>query len=218
MKRTFEIKWKDELGRDWLNKDNVLAFIKDHTEGNEFTITDVTEEESDLDSFLEDESSLGGLLEEFHPTRESYKPLSTEDLFNGKSLMIKDNVTFDEAPVIKICSEIMKRAVKMKANKLVIEPMSDRVSVMIKTEDDDIMSEMVSFQKELQGSVVARFKIMAMMNIVIRDRPQEGKIKISINFEDYAFYAKTEITEFGEKIKMKIKQEDCDYSIFTEDE
>ena len=89
-----------------------------------------------------------------------------------------NNISID-APVVKLCDSILKDAVIRKASDIHIEPFTNEVLVRYRI--DGKLTVIDHLTPILFQSIVARFKIMAEMNIAERRIPQDGKI--SLTFE-----------------------------------
>ena len=108
----------------------------------------------------------------------------------------------DEAPVIKLVQIIITEAVKARASDIHIEPMIDRVRVRYRI--DGNCYEMDSPPKHLQGSVIARIKIMASLDMAEKRRPQDGKIPLKCLGRNLDLRVSTLPASHGESVVMRI--------------
>ena len=88
----------------------------------------------------------------------------------------------ESAPIIKLCSRIIIEAVKGRASDIHIEPMTDRVRLRYRI--DGVCIERDNLPKRMQNAVLARFKLMAGINIAEKRIPQDGRIKMPIPKDD----------------------------------
>jgi type IV pilus assembly protein PilB len=88
----------------------------------------------------------------------------------------------ESAPIIKLCSRMIIEAVNMRASDIHIEPMADRVRLRYRI--DGVCVERDNLPKRMQNAVLARFKLMASMNISEKRIPQDGRIKMPIPAAD----------------------------------
>ncbi len=88
----------------------------------------------------------------------------------------------DSAPIIKLVNRIIIEAVKGRASDIHIEPMADRVRLRYRI--DGVCIERDNLPKRMQNAVLARFKLMAGINIAEKRIPQDGRIKMPIEQED----------------------------------
>jgi type IV pilus assembly protein PilB len=70
----------------------------------------------------------------------------------------------------------------MRASDIHIEPMADRVRLRYRV--DGVCVERDNLPKRMQNAVLARFKLMASMNIAEKRIPQDGRIKMPIRAPD----------------------------------
>ena len=113
----------------------------------------------------------------------------------------EENVSID-APVIVLCDAILKDAVSREASDIHIEPFADEV--IIRYRIDGELTVVNQIPPHLYPSVLARYKIIAEMNIAERRVPQDGKISMQINEEKYDFRVSTIPTIHGEKLVIRI--------------
>jgi len=84
----------------------------------------------------------------------------------------------ESAPIIKLCERIIIEAVRSRASDIHIEPMNDRVRLRYRI--DGVCIERDNLPKRMQNAVLARFKLMAGVNISDKRTPQDGRIKMFI--------------------------------------
>ena len=135
--------------------------------------------------------------------------LQQNDVLNDYSSKEKDITEVDEssniaidAPVIKLCDSILKEAVTRGASDIHIEPYENKI--VIRYRFDGHLKTINELQPHLFPAILARYKIMADMNIAERRIPQDGKINLSINNKNYDFRVSTLPTLHGEKIVIRI--------------
>lgn len=88
----------------------------------------------------------------------------------------------ESAPIIKLCERIIIEAVRNRASDIHIEPMADRVRLRYRI--DGVCIERDNLPKRMQNAILARFKLMAGVNIAEKRIPQDGRIKMHIPAED----------------------------------
>lgn len=107
-----------------------------------------------------------------------------------------------DAPIIKYCDSILRDAVNRSASDIHIEPFED--NVIIRFRIDGKLQIIDEIQQTYYQSILARFKIMAEMNIAERRVPQDGKITLVISNKKLDFRVSTIPTIFGEKMVIRI--------------
>lgn len=108
----------------------------------------------------------------------------------------------EDAPIIKLLNQYIANAVNMRASDIHIEPMTDRVRVRYRV--DGVCQEMERIPKSVQGSVIARLKLMSGIDIAERRVPQDGRIKLKIGGKDVDFRVSTCPAYHGESCVMRI--------------
>ncbi len=112
----------------------------------------------------------------------------------------------ESAPIIKLCSRIIIEAVKGRASDIHIEPMNDRVRLRYRI--DGVCIERDNLPKRMQNAVLARFKLMAGMNISEKRVPQDGRIKMPVDEAFIDFRVSACPAYHGESIVLRILRPD----------
>ena len=123
-----------------------------------------------------------------------------KDISDAKGSEV-DGVAID-APIIKLCDSILKDAVSRGASDIHIEPFEEHILLRFRIDGKLIIVDKIAIT--LFQSLIARFKIMAGMNIAERRVPQDGKINLSIENKEYDFRVSTMPTINGEKLVIRI--------------
>jgi len=127
--------------------------------------------------------------------------LKTEDDVDELDLdaIAKDE---SESPVIKFVNLVLYQAIKEKISDIHIEPFEKIVRVRFRS--DGICYEAFKPPKALQNSIVSRIKIMSLMDIAERRKPQDGKFQIKVEGRSIDFRVSVLPTVHGEKVVMRI--------------
>jgi type IV pilus assembly protein PilB len=107
-----------------------------------------------------------------------------------------------DAPAVQLADSILQEAVAQGASDIHVEPEAKRVRVRYRV--DGVLKEHVDIPTDLYSAVLARYKIMANLDISERRIPQDGKINNTINGKQYDFRVSTLPTIYGEKIVIRI--------------
>ncbi len=107
-----------------------------------------------------------------------------------------------EAPIIKLVNLIITEAVHGRASDIHIEPMADRVRVRYRV--DGVCQIRDDIPKNMQASVITRFKIMAGIDIAERRVPQDGRIKMKIGGGQIDFRVSALPAYHGESVVLRI--------------
>lgn len=107
-----------------------------------------------------------------------------------------------DAPVIKLCDSILIDAITRGASDIHIEPFAK--SIFIRFRIDGKLQKIDELSPQIYPAILARYKIMAELNIAERRVPQDGKISLEIEKNNYDFRVSTIPTIHGEKIVIRI--------------
>ena len=123
----------------------------------------------------------------------------------NKGDIVKEETNLEthvDAPVIKLCDSILIDAITRGASDIHIEPFAK--SVFIRFRIDGKLQKIDELSTQMYPAILARYKIMAELNIAERRIPQDGKISLEIEKNSYDFRVSTIPTIHGEKIVIRI--------------
>jgi len=143
-----------------------------------------------------EKSMMSETIEQATMTQSEIKVRNTE--MDGGSGLTNE----DEAPVIKFVQVMIAEACKQRASDIHVEPMEDRLRIRYRV--DGICREVQAPPKRLQGAVLSRIKIMAEMDIAEKRKPQDGRIRISIDGRDLDIRVSALPATHGESIVMRL--------------
>ena len=107
-----------------------------------------------------------------------------------------------DAPIIKLCDSILKDAINRGASDIHIEPFGKTVFLRFRL--DGKLCKIEELAPHMFPALLARYKIMAELNIAERRVPQDGKISLEVGGVPYDFRVSTTPTIHGEKIVIRI--------------
>ncbi len=110
--------------------------------------------------------------------------------------------TEEDAPIIKLVSQIIINAFNMKASDIHMEPMEKRYRIRYRI--DGALREQPGPPKYLQPNITSRLKIMAHMDISEKRIPLDGRIQIKLKDKDIDLRVSSIPTTHGESIVMRI--------------
>ena len=107
-----------------------------------------------------------------------------------------------EAPVIRLVSQIISRAVEERASDIHFEPFEDRLRVRYR--HDGVLHEVDSHPARLTPAIISRVKIMSRLDIAERRLPQDGRIKLAVRGQDIDLRVSTIPSLHGENVVLRI--------------
>jgi type IV pilus assembly protein PilB len=84
-----------------------------------------------------------------------------------------------DAPVIRLVNLIISEAISQRASDIHVEPFADRVRIRYRI--DGVLVERDAVPRRLQSALTSRIKIMSNIDISEKRRPQDGRIKMTVN-------------------------------------
>ncbi|MEE9412662.1 MAG: type II secretion system ATPase GspE [Methylococcales bacterium] len=111
-----------------------------------------------------------------------------------------------EAPVIRMVSLILQRAVESRASDIHVEPFENQLKVRLRI--DGVLREIEAPPVRSTAAVISRIKIMAKLNIAERRLPQDGRIKVQIVGKELELRVSTVPTMYGESVVIRLLDKD----------
>ncbi len=107
-----------------------------------------------------------------------------------------------DAPVVQIVNLLVAQALRDRASDLHLEPHA--TGLRIRARVDGILREVAELPADLAPGLVSRIKILADLNIVEKQRAQDGQITLDIDGRDVDIRVATMRTIWGEKVVMRL--------------
>ncbi len=111
-----------------------------------------------------------------------------------------------DAPVVQIVNLLVAQALRDHASDLHIEPQA--TALRIRSRVDGMLREVAELPAELAPGLVSRIKILAELNIVEKQRAQDGQISMDIDGRVVDVRVATMRTIWGEKVVMRLLDRD----------
>ncbi|HEC32736.1 MAG TPA: type II/IV secretion system protein [Candidatus Kaiserbacteria bacterium] len=108
----------------------------------------------------------------------------------------------EDAPVTKIVATILEHAVEERASDIHIENTKEKIKVRFRV--DGALSTSLILPKKVHQAVVARIKILSLMRLDERRKPQDGRFSATVKGRRVDFRVSTFPTYYGEKVEMRI--------------
>ena len=141
---------------------------------------------------------------QIHDKLDRLYPQGLEELGKAAVTEVEEDYTGDDdAPIIRLVSNLLIEAQNQRASDIHIEPMEKRLRIRYRI--DGNLQEMQSPPKKLQGAIISRLKIMtASMNIAEKRVPQDGRIQVKVGEKTIDLRVSSVPTVHGESIVMRI--------------
>lgn len=114
----------------------------------------------------------------------------------------EEKITDQDSPIVRLVNQILSNAVTLKASDIHIDP--HETKVVIRYRVDGVLRVERVMPKHMQSVLTARIKIMANLDITEHRIPQDGRIKVNLDFHPIDLRVSTLPTVYGEKIVLRI--------------
>jgi len=162
-------------------------------------VAPVVTTETEIASAIEISYGMGdrakGLLEEI-AARPGAISEAEEDEDVGSALERTD------APVIRLADLIVSRGMRDRASDIHIEPME--TSVRVRYRIDGILQTVMTIPRNASVPLIARFKVLARMNVAERRAPQDGSFQMAGNGKTVDVRMSSIPTVHGERVVLRL--------------
>jgi general secretion pathway protein E len=156
-------------------------------------VATVTQIERALDQLYDQgQSSMSDIVEE----------IEADDDINGIDSIERLRDLAAEAPIVRLVSLIINRAIELRASDIHIEPFENRLKVRYRI--DGVLQEVEAPPARSTAAVISRVKIMAKLNIAERRLPQDGRIQLRAQGKLIDLRVSTVPTLHGESLVLRI--------------
>lgn len=130
--------------------------------------------------------------------------IQQEDAAERQETVSQEEIA-EDSPVAQTVNLILEYAIRSSASDIHIEPREDYLQVRYRV--DGVLKEANRLPRSVMNALVSRIKILSNLKIDERRVPQDGRFKINVAGKKYALRVSTlPITE-GEKVVMRILDE-----------
>ena len=112
----------------------------------------------------------------------------------------------NSAPIVKLVNSIIEQGIRIKASDIHIEPYNQYIRIRYRV--DGQLKEGMRHEIQLLPAIVTRIKIAGDMNIAEKRKPQDGRISMVVDHNDYDLRISILPTIHGEKIVIRIIDKD----------
>jgi len=152
----------------------------------------------------------GAVLEAIDEAYGSAEDRKMHDFFEGMSedeIEIGDgvrpeDVSEEDAPIIKYVHSVIKDALEMRASDIHMEPLEKKFRIRFRV--DGKLQEQPDPPKRLQPSIISRTKLMANVSLAEKRVPLDGRINVKVGEKVIDLRVSTLPTVHGESIVMRI--------------
>ncbi len=140
------------------------------------------------------------IINKFYDLEDGFEDLFQEN--RNQNQVEEETIVDSESPIVRLVNGILSNAVTQKASDIHIDPQETKVVIRYRV--DGILRTERNLPKHMQSMLIARLKIMANLDITEFRVPQDGRIKVNIDFHPIDLRVSTLPTVYGEKIVLRI--------------
>ncbi len=160
---------------------------------------------------LADEAHLSRSIDIYYGKQQSEKTVERykKENFKEKELEISDDEnenSVKNAPIVKLVNMILEQGVHNRASDIHIEPYETKVRVRYRI--DGILKELFEYEKSILPAIIARIKIISGLDISEKRKPQDGRISISVESQEFDVRVSILPTTYGEKVVMRLNSQE----------
>lgn len=112
-----------------------------------------------------------------------------------------DKLAETDSPIVRLVNQL-QNAVQQRASDIHIDPQETKIAIRYRI--DGVLKTERTLPKHMQSVLTARIKIMSNLDITEQRVPQDGRIKLNLDFHPIDLRVATLPTVFGEKIVLRV--------------
>ena len=120
----------------------------------------------------------------------------------GHVAVAADDSGIDDAPIVQLVRSILEQAVRQRASDIHIEALENKVRVRYRI--DGALCTRMEYDNSLLPAISTRIKIMGGMDIAEKRKPQDGRLSLVIDGQEYDVRVSSVPTVYGEKLVLRI--------------
>ncbi len=164
----------------------------------------------DVNLVLATPARIATALVDYYSESKNFSEFITESDADSLELVREDDdaspsvvqVGVDDAPVIKMVNFILEKALKSRASDIHFEPYEKEFRIRYRV--DGALKESFSHTLELYPALVARTKIISLLDITEKRLPQDGRFRLLLKDRQIDFRVSVLPTYFGEKLVLRV--------------
>lgn len=114
----------------------------------------------------------------------------------------QSNEDVNQSPIVLLVKSIIEQAVRQRASDIHIEPLERQVRVRYRV--DGILYETMKYEINVLSAIIARIKIIGGLDISEKRKPQDGRISMIVDRQEYDIRVSILPTVYGENVVLRI--------------
>ena len=120
----------------------------------------------------------------------------------GNVAATADDSEINDAPIVQLVRSILEQAIRQRASDVHIEALETKVRVRYRI--DGALCSKMEYDNSLLPAISTRIKIMGGMDIAEKRKPQDGRMSLVVDGQEYDIRISSVPTVYGEKIVMRV--------------
>ena len=112
------------------------------------------------------------------------------------------NLTLEDAPVVKLLQSVFEDAAQIRASDIHIEPQETRVQIRFRI--DGILHMQTEADPKIASALALRLKLMSGLDISEKRLPQDGRFNVKLKTQAIDVRISTMPTQYGESVVMRL--------------
>jgi type IV pilus assembly protein PilB len=114
----------------------------------------------------------------------------------------EQDAELSSAPIVALVRSIIEQAVRIRASDIHLDAMEKQLRVRFRI--DGVLVEKMLYDISLLPAIITRIKIMGSMDISEKRKPQDGRISVLVDRDEYDIRVSVLPTYYGEKVVMRL--------------
>ena len=120
----------------------------------------------------------------------------------GNAAERTEDADVSDAPIVQLVRSLIEQAIRQRASDIHIEALENNVRVRFRI--DGALYERMVYENTLLPAISTRIKIMGGMDISEKRKPQDGRMSVMVDRQDYDIRISSVPTVHGEKLVLRI--------------
>ena len=122
----------------------------------------------------------------------------------GQTTNDEENEALQQAPIVKLVTQIIEQAVRKRTSDIHIEPFEDVLRIRYRV--DGVLQQEMEHKMDIHSAMIARIKIISGLDIAEKRKPQDGRATAIVDRNEYDIRVSMLPTVYGEKVVMRLTQ------------
>ncbi|WLV24121.1 ATPase, T2SS/T4P/T4SS family [Aciduricibacillus chroicocephali] len=140
------------------------------------------------------------MISKFYDLQESLDEVMNE--LRPEDNLEDAGIADEDSPIVRLVNQIIGNAVTQRASDVHFDPQDTELKIRYRV--DGVLHDERTLPKHMQNIIIARIKIMGNLNITENRIPQDGRIKMTVNYKPIDIRLSTLPSVYGEKVVMRI--------------